>query len=127
MGGYALMTSSRSLLAQLRAPRCPRCGQGKLFKDSLSIVDECSECGLVLKHHDAADAPTFFALCTIGLAITVGAALVEINYEPALWIHAVLWVPLTLVGSLVALRMFKTLFITIEHRLALLKDTDPHA
>ena len=115
-----------SLLRQIRHPRCPRCGKGKLFKDMLGIVDQCSECGLVLKHHDAADAPTFFALCTIGLTITVGAALVEINYEPPLWVHALLWIPLTFVGCIVALRIFKTLFITVEHRLALLKSEDPN-
>jgi uncharacterized protein (DUF983 family) len=93
----------------------------------LGIVDNCSECGLVLKNHDAADAPTFFALCIVGLLVTVGAALVEINVAPALWIHAALWIPLTLIGSIVTLRMFKTLFITVEHRLSLLKEKDPHA
>ena len=116
-----------SLFRQVFRPRCPRCGRGKLFKDMLSIVDECSECQLVLKHHDAADAPTFFALCTIGLAVTVGAAMVEIKIEPPLWVHAALWIPLTLIGSIVALRIFKTLFITVEQRLALLKENDPHA
>ena len=116
-----------SLLRQMRAPRCPRCGEGKLFKDMLGIVDACSVCGLVLKHHDAADAPTFFALCTVGLTVTVGAALVEIHLEPPLWVHAALWIPATFIGCIVALRLFKTLFITIEHRLALLKDKDPHA
>ena len=121
------MSSPRSLFKQMRAPRCPRCGQGKLFKDMLGIVDECSECGLVLKHHDAADAPTFFALCIVGLLVTVGAAFVEINFAPALWIHAVIWVPLTLISCIVCLRVFKTLFITLEHRLALLKENDPNA
>ena len=108
-------------------PRCPRCGEGKLYQTLLGVVDQCSACGLVLKHHDAADAPTFFALCTIGLFVTVGAALVEIHYAPPLWVHAALWIPLTFIGSIVALRSFKTLFITIEHRLALLKNEDPHA
>lgn len=115
-----------SLASQLLHPRCPRCGKGKLFKDMLSIVDECTACGLVLKHHDAADGPTFFALCTIGVMVTTGAALVEIHYEPALWVHAALWIPLTFIGSIVALRSFKTLMITIEHRLGQLKENDPH-
>ncbi len=115
-----------SLFQQLRAPRCPRCGNGKLFKDMLGIVDECSACGLSLKHHDAADAPTFFALVIVGFAVTIGAALVEIKLEPALWVHAALWIPLTFILSIVCLRTFKTLFITVEHRLALLKEKNPH-
>lgn len=117
----------RSLLQQIRAPRCPRCGTGRLFKDMLGIVDACAHCGLVLKHHDAADAPTFFALVIIGFLTTGLAALVEIHCAPALWVHAALWIPFTLVGSIVCLRVFKTLFITIEHRLALLKENDPNA
>ena len=116
-----------SLFGQILHPRCPRCGEGKLFKDMLTIVDSCSECGLVLKHHDAADAPTFFALCIIGVLVTAAAALVEINFQPALWVHAALWIPFTLIGSIVCLRVFKTLFITVEQRLALLKQEDPHA
>lgn len=116
----------RSLLQQIRHPRCPRCGEGALFKDMLGIVDECAKCGLVLKHHDAADAPTFFALCIVGLLVTVGAALVEINFAPALWIHAAIWIPLTFIASIVCLRIFKTLFITVEHRLALLKEKNPN-
>lgn len=97
-----------------------------MFKDMLGIVDACSECGLVLKHHDAADAPTFFALCIVGVLVTVCAALVEINFEPPLWVHAALWIPLTFIGSIVCLRTFKTLFITIEQRLALLNQEDPN-
>jgi uncharacterized protein (DUF983 family) len=119
--------ASCTLFQQILHPRCPRCGTGKLFKDMLGVVDECSACGLVLKHHDAADAPTFFALVIVGFGITVGAALVEINFAPAMWVHAALWIPLTFIGAILCLRLFKTVFITIEHRLALLKQEDPHA
>jgi len=116
----------RSLLAQILAPRCPKCGEGKLFKDSLSIVDACSQCGLVLKHHDAADGPTFFALVIVGFLVIALVAFVEINYEPALWVHAALWIPFTFLACILCLRVFKTMFITIEHRLSLLKENDPH-
>jgi uncharacterized protein (DUF983 family) len=107
----------RTLFQQLRAPRCPNCGKGKLFKSMLGIVDTCSECGLVLKHHDAADGPAFFALVIVGFLVTGLAALVEIKFEPPLWLHAVLWIPFTFIASIVCLRSFKALIITIEHRL----------
>lgn len=118
---------SPTLHQQILRPRCPQCGKGKLFKDMLGIVDQCSACGLVLKHHDAADAPAFFALTIIGTLVTAGAALVEIYFKPAMWVHAALWIPFTLFGSLLVLRITKTIFITMEHRLSLLKKEDPNA
>ena len=116
----------RSLLEQTLAPRCPACGKGKLFKDMLSIVDECSVCGLVLKHHDAADGPTFFAITLVGFLVMGLAAWVEIAYSPPLWVHAALWVPFIFIASILSLRLFKAWIITIEHRLALLKGNTPH-
>jgi len=117
---------TRSLAQQIRRPRCPQCGQGKLFKDTLGIVDACSVCGLNLKHHDAADGPTFFALVVVGFLITGLAALVETHFEPPLWVHAVLWVPFTFLACFGCLRAAKTVLITLEYRLALLKQKDPH-
>lgn len=114
----------RSLVAQLFKPRCPKCGEGDLFKDMLGIVDACSHCGLVLKHHDAADGPTFFSLVVVGFLLIGMAAFVEINFEPPLWVHALLWLPFTVIACIVCLRVFKTIFITVEHSLALLKDND---
>ncbi len=49
---------------------------------------------------------------------------VEYHFEPALWVHAALWIPLTFLLSIGCLRLFKTILITLEFRLALLKETD---
>jgi uncharacterized protein (DUF983 family) len=116
----------RSLPAQLRHPCCPRCGDGKLFRDMLTIVDHCSACGLDLKYHDAADGPTFFALIMVGFLITVMASVVEMDFAPPLWVHALLWLPLTVILCIAFLRLFKTAFVTIEYRLAQLKENPPH-
>jgi uncharacterized protein (DUF983 family) len=117
----------RSLLRQVLAPRCPACGKGKLFKDILGIVDACASCALPLKHHDAGDGPVFFAICLIGLLIVGGATFVELRYMPPMWLHAVLWLPLTFIGCIATLRMFKTILITMEYRLNQLRTKDPHA
>jgi uncharacterized protein (DUF983 family) len=116
----------RSLLQQTFAPRCPQCGKGKLFKDMLGIVDHCSACGLVLKHHDAADGPAFFAITIVGFLVMGLAAWVEFRFSPPLWLHAAIWIPFVLIASIVCLRLFKTWIITIEHRLAILKGNTPH-
>lgn len=42
--------------------RCPRCGQGRLFKGWLAFADECAACGLDFRMEDAGDGPSFFVL-----------------------------------------------------------------
>ena len=45
-------------------------------------------------------------------AIVVGAAMiVEVKYQPPYWLHAVLWLPLILVTTLLPLRAMKSLLI----------------
>ena len=117
----------RSLAQQVLAPRCPRCGTGKLFKDMLGIVDECADCQLVLKHHDAADGPTFFAIVFVGFLVMALMSIVEFRFAPPLWLHALLWIPFTFVACIVVLRTVKTILISVEYRLALLREKDPHA
>lgn len=95
-----------------------------MFKDWLSIVDACDVCGLTLKHHDAADGPTFFALVFVGFFIMAMVGVVEYHFAPPLWVHMALWIPLTFLSCIACLRAFKSVLITIEFRLALLKETD---
>src|SRR5215471_19038904 len=37
--------------------RCPNCGQGKLFRAYLKVVDRCAVCGEDYSHQRADDAP----------------------------------------------------------------------
>lgn len=107
---------SVSLIRAGLACRCPRCGQGKLFKGILDIAPSCSVCGLDLASHDNGDGPAVFVVLILG-AVTVAAALiVEVNVTPPFWVHAVLWLPLILGGSIGLLRPFKALFFAINYR-----------
>ncbi len=46
----------------------------------------------------------------------VGAALiVEVLYQPPFWLHAVLWLPLVLVATLLPLRLIKGLLISLQY------------
>ena len=59
------------------------------------------------------DGPAVFVVFLAG-AIVVGCALVvEILYEPPLWLHALLWLPLILVTTLAPLRPMKGLMIAL--------------
>ena len=43
--------------------RCPRCGQGHLFKGFLTLRPNCEVCGLDYSFADPADGPAFFVIC----------------------------------------------------------------
>ncbi len=96
--------------------RCPRCGQGKLYDGFLEVADRCSVCGLRLGAHDVGDAPPVFVSLIIGFVVVGLALFVEVAYSPAMWVHALLWPPLILGGSLGLLRVVKSLFVALNYR-----------
>ncbi|MDS1138507.1 DUF983 domain-containing protein [Nitratireductor indicus] len=96
--------------------RCPRCGEGRLFSGFLTVGRGCSNCGLDYSFADAGDGPAVFVILIIGF-IVVGLALwMEVSFNPPLWLHFLLWIPLTLVLSLVSLRLIKGLLIALQYR-----------
>ena len=98
------------------AGRCPRCGEGRLFKGFLALGERCGNCRLDYSFADAGDGPAVFVILIIGF-VTVGLALwLEVNYAPPLLLHFLLWIPLTIILSLAALRGLKGLLIVLQYR-----------
>ena len=94
--------------------RCPRCGEGRLFRGFLSVGDRCGNCGLDYSFADAGDGPAVFVILIIGFVVVGLALWMEVSLNPPLWLHFMLWIPLTLVLSLVALRLIKGLLIVLQ-------------
>jgi uncharacterized protein (DUF983 family) len=46
--------------------RCPKCGQGKLYRAYLKQVDECNECGEHLAEYRADDGPAWLTIMIAG-------------------------------------------------------------
>ena len=42
--------------------RCPRCGEGKLFRAFLKTANNCSACGLDFTRHRADDLPAYLVI-----------------------------------------------------------------
>jgi uncharacterized protein (DUF983 family) len=96
--------------------RCPNCGRGRLFSSFLTVVERCESCGVDLRAHDTGDGPAVFIILILGFVV-VGAALVtEMKYEPPLWVHALLWPPLIVIGALALLRPFKGVMVALAYR-----------
>ncbi|MFO1189470.1 MAG: DUF983 domain-containing protein [Alphaproteobacteria bacterium] len=97
-----------------------------MFQGLLTVVPRCSVCGLDLKGEDSGDAGPVFLVLVLG-AIFVGLALwVEFRYEPPLWVHAVVWLPLLLGLTVALLRPIKALAIALQYRYrSLERNEDP--
>jgi uncharacterized protein (DUF983 family) len=105
-----------SLLSAALGCRCPRCGRGKVFDGLLTIVPRCAACGLDISAQDAGDGPAVFVILILGAIVVLLAALVEINFAPPIWVHIVLWFPLTLSGAILLLRPLKAGLIALQYR-----------
>ncbi|TVR79163.1 MAG: DUF983 domain-containing protein [Rhodospirillales bacterium] len=107
-------SAARSLLSGL-AGRCPRCGGGRLFEGFLTIAGQCEACGLNLSEHDSGDGPAVAAIFILGFGVIGLAWAVERLVMPPLWIHAALWIPLTIAGTLLLLRPLKGLTVALQY------------
>ena len=97
------------------ACRCPRCGKGGIYAGFLNLRPSCEQCGLDFAFMDSGDGPAIFVIMIAG-AIVVGAALItEVKYQPPLWLHAALWLPLILATTLLPLRAMKSLLIALQY------------
>src|SRR5882724_9021628 len=80
--------------------RCPRCGEGKLFRAFLKVDDHCSACGLDFTPHRADDLPAYLVIIIVGHIVVPMALWIETNYSPAVWLQLAIYLPVTFVSSL---------------------------
>jgi uncharacterized protein (DUF983 family) len=97
------------------AGRCPGCGEGHMFNGFLTLRPACEKCGLDYSFADAGDGPAVFAILFGGAIVVIAALFTEIVYQPPYWLHAVLWLPLILLVTLLPLRMIKGLLIALQY------------
>lgn len=95
---------------------CPRCGHGRLFDGFVSLLDHCDICALPYDFADSGDGPAVFVSFAVGLIVVGAALLLDIRFEPPLWIHFVVSFPLVLLLSLGLLRPLKGLLIALQYR-----------
>jgi uncharacterized protein (DUF983 family) len=95
--------------------RCPRCGKGRLFAGFLTLAPRCEACGLDYSFADSADGPAFFVMSISGFLVVFAALAVEVFYQPPFWVHAMLWLPLILLTTLLPLRPMKGLLIALQY------------
>jgi len=104
------------LLSGILRGGCPRCGAATLFRGAVRFADRCGACGLDLTHFNVGDGPAAILTLLLGALVSVGAVLIQVAYEPPLWVQLLIWVPVTAAGVVGSLRLAKAALLTVEYR-----------
>jgi uncharacterized protein (DUF983 family) len=110
--------------------RCPACGVGRMFRAYLKVADHCPHCGEALYHQRADDAPAYFTMAIVGHVVIGGVLSLEQSYAPETWVQLAIWMPATLVLSLVLLPVIKGMLVSLQWALRMHgfgKGKDPAA
>lgn len=94
--------------------RCPACGTGCVFNAYLKVSPLCAVCSEELYHHRADDAPPYAVIFVVGHIVVPLMVLLEEFVRPEVWVHLVLWLPLTLILSLVLLPPLKAMLVNLQ-------------
>lgn len=94
--------------------RCPRCGEGKVFRAFLKVADNCSVCGQDFSHHRADDLPAYLVIVIVGHIIVPLALWIETDYAPPVALQLAIYLPLTLVASLALLQPVKGAVVALQ-------------
>ncbi len=105
-----------SLLTAALRCRCPRCGQGALYQGLLTVRPSCPVCGLDFGGEDAGDGAVVPIILVLGALVVGLAILVEALFSPPIWVHLVLWTPLTIGGAILLTRPLKAGLIAQQYR-----------
>ncbi|HKH02043.1 MAG TPA: DUF983 domain-containing protein [Bradyrhizobium sp.] len=94
--------------------RCPRCGEGKLFRAFLKVDDHCAVCALDVTPHRADDLPAYLVIIIVGHVVVPLALMIETNYSPPVAWQLAIYLPVTLVASLLLLQPVKGAVVGVQ-------------
>ncbi|MGL4488877.1 MAG: DUF983 domain-containing protein [Rhizobiaceae bacterium] len=94
--------------------KCPKCGEGKLFRAFVKPVDNCSVCNEDYTPQQADDLPAYLVVTIVGHIVLAGFLATEVltNWEG--WVHLAIWIPVTIIMSLALLQPVKGGVIALQ-------------
>ena len=95
---------------------CPRCGAPSLFSGWVRFADRCEKCELDYAAFNVGDGPAAFLTLIVGTIIVVLSIWLELSVGPPVWLHLLLWIPLTTLLVIVSLRWAKGALLALEYR-----------
>jgi uncharacterized protein (DUF983 family) len=94
--------------------RCPRCGEGKLFRAFLKVDNHCSVCALDFTPHRADDLPAYLVIVIVGHIVVPTILWIETDYSPPVPLQLAIYLPLTLILSLALLQPVKGAVVGVQ-------------
>jgi len=95
---------------------CPRCGAKTLFAGPVAFADRCPACGLDYSGFNVGDGPAALITLVIGAIIVAAAAALQFAASPPMWLQLAIWIPVTAIAVVFALRATKALLLVLEYR-----------
>jgi uncharacterized protein (DUF983 family) len=96
--------------------KCPQCKKSSLYDKFFRLKNKCDSCGYNLKDIDVGDGPAYAGIFFVSFLIPILAIILEIYYEPSIWVHVVLWFPLIIIFSIFTIAISKSIFIWVDYR-----------
>lgn len=87
-----------------------------MFAGYLKFAESCDSCGHCFSEDDAGDGPAVLVMTIAGMLIIFPVLAVELIFRPPVWVHAMLWLPLTTMLVLALLRPFRGLWYGLMYK-----------
>jgi uncharacterized protein (DUF983 family) len=87
-----------------------------MYSGFLTIAPACDVCDLDYGFADAGDGPAFFVMSLVGFPVVFAALLLEVAANPPLWMHMVLWLPVSIILCLLFLRPCKGILFALQYK-----------
>jgi uncharacterized protein (DUF983 family) len=94
--------------------RCPRCGEGKIFRAFLKVDDHCKVCGQDFTPHRADDLPAYLVIVIVGHMVVPAILWIETDYSPPVSLQLAIYLPFTLIASLLLLQPVKGAVVAVQ-------------
>jgi uncharacterized protein (DUF983 family) len=94
--------------------RCPRCGEGKIFRAFLKVDNACSVCGQDFTPHRADDLPAYLVIVIVGHLVVPMILWIETDYAPPVALQLAIYLPITLIASLLLLQPVKGAVVGVQ-------------
>ena len=115
----------REILARGWRRRCPRCGEGALFRRWLEVHERCSSCGL-LYQPDPGDT-WMFLLITDRIPLLFGIAVVYFGFQMATWVAPTAFFFAMAVPLIATVRQRQGMAIALDYLVRVWTGSEVHA